>query len=215
MCRLCTQKRGIFAFCSDCAQFEINFPPIHPSFEELRFPPNAEYPVFVVRSRSVAWFGIRIAYGSTSPSEAIQVKQSAIRKGMSANPATVHGNVLVVSNWPRGVVVQAAERCGLTADVVGDVPEAVLNLGRRRYRAVLADLDRSNVDCLELVLNVRDFDPAVPIAVLASEWVMADLMGIGTQSGTMLVAKSDRVSDMSNELARLPLLKKSMVTAAS
>jgi DNA-binding response OmpR family regulator len=134
---------------------------------------------------------------------------------MSANPSTVRGNVLVVSNWPRGVVVQAAERCGFSTDVVRDVSEAVLNLGRRRYRAVLADLDRSNVDCLELVLNVRDFDPAVPIAVLASEWVMADLTVIGTQSGTMLVAKSDRVSDMSNELARLPLLEKSEVTAAS
>lgn len=134
---------------------------------------------------------------------------------MSANSATVHGTVLVVSDWPRGVVIQAAERCGLTADVVRDVPEAVRNLGRRRYRAVLADLDKSNVDCLELVLNVRDVDAAVPIVVLASEWVVADLMGIGMQSGTMLIAKSDRVSDMSNELARLPLLEKKVVTAPS
>jgi hypothetical protein len=134
---------------------------------------------------------------------------------MLTNPATARGNVLVLSNWPRGVVVQAAERCGFRVDVVRDVSEAVLHLGRRRYRAVLADLDASNVDCLELVLNVRDFDPVVPIAVLASEWNVADLTAIGTQSGTMLVAKSDRVSGMSNELARLPLLDKSVVTAAS
>lgn len=101
--------------------------------------------------------------------------------------------------------MRAALECGLVTDIVRDISQAVGSLRRKRYQAVLADLDASNVDCLELVLNVRDFDRRVPIAVLATEWDAAEMAAVGTQPGLLLVSKSERVAEIANNLARLPL----------
>jgi len=112
--------------------------------------------------------------------------------------------VLIVSTAVRGAVARAAEGCGFAVDVVRDVSRAVAHLRRRRYRAVLVDLDAADVDSLELVLNVRDFDPVVPIVVIAADWDATNMTTLGAQPGTMLVATPGNVADLSHDLARLP-----------
>ncbi|MCL4693399.1 MAG: hypothetical protein KJ060_12930 [Candidatus Hydrogenedentes bacterium] len=124
---------------------------------------------------------------------------------MTPRTQTASRQVLIVSNGPRGIVARAALECGLVTEIVRDISEAIGSLRRKRYQAVLADLDASNVDCLELVLNVRDFDRKVPIAVVATEWDAAEMAAAGTQPGLLLVSKSERVSEIANNLARLPL----------
>lgn len=138
-----------------------------------------------------------------------------IRRGMASQLETAARKVLVVSNWSRGVVARAAQECGYITDIARDVSEAVVQLGRQRYRAILADMDGSDVDCLELVLNVRDFDQCVPIAVMATDWNAADIAAIGSQPGLLLVAKSDSVTEVTNDLARLSLLESDHAIASS
>ncbi len=128
--------------------------------------------------------------------------------------ATEKESVLVISMTTRGVVARAAVKCGYAVTTVRDVPESVDCLRKRKYRAVLVDLDASDLDPLELVLNVRDFDAAVPIVVMASLWDAANITSLGTQPRTMLVAKSDNVADLSRDLARLPLLEAATGQAA-
>jgi ActR/RegA family two-component response regulator len=118
--------------------------------------------------------------------------------------------VLVVSTSSRGIIARAVRQRGYVPDVARDVAEAVAHLGRQRYRAVIVDLDSSDVDCLELILNVRDFDPSVLVIVMASAWSAANMAAADAQPGTVLVAKSGNVSSVSNVLARLPLLNASM-----
>ena len=126
---------------------------------------------------------------------------------MKTGTGTNRELVLIVSTAVRGTVARAAEGCGFAVDVVRDVSQAVAHLRRRRYRAVLVDLDAADVDSLELVLNVRDFDPTVPIVVMAAVWDATNMTTLGAQPGTMLVAKPGNVADLSDDLARLSLNK--------
>lgn len=108
---------------------------------------------------------------------------------MAPDTSNEISSVLVVSESTRGVAARAARQCGFVPDVARDIPEAVACLGRQRYRAVILDLDSSNVDCLELVLNVRDIDSSVLVIVMASAWNAATIATANAHPGIVLVAK--------------------------
>lgn len=71
--------------------------------------------------------------------------------------------VLVITNRLHRDLRKALEATAVRAVVVETLTQTFRLLRRGGYRAVIIDVDRTALDPLELVLNVRDLDARVPI----------------------------------------------------
>ena len=80
---------------------------------------------------------------------------------------------------------------GLRQIQVNNTMEAVQQLRRTRFNAIIIDRDHASFDTLEFVLNVRDFEPSIPIVVLADSLDTASTHALESQPQTLLLEKKD------------------------
>ena len=82
-------------------------------------------------------------------------------------------------------------RIGTRQILVSNTLEAVQQLRRSRFNAIIIDRDCAPFDTLEFVLNVRDFEPSITIVVLADNLDTTNTHALESQPQTLLLEKKD------------------------
>ncbi|MFQ5631634.1 MAG: hypothetical protein ACE5I1_22910 [bacterium] len=76
--------------------------------------------------------------------------------------------VLILGNARGGKLTDALYDLGYLPVVRGNMLAALEAIRHSRFRAIFFDQNPTNVDVLEFILNIRDFDEQTPIFVMKS-----------------------------------------------
>lgn len=88
-------------------------------------------------------------------------------------------------------------RIGMRQIHINNTIEALRELRRTRFNAIIIDRDQAAFDTLEFVLNVRDLEPSIPIVILADSLDQASANALESQPQTLLLQKWD-ISELAN-----------------
>jgi CheY-like chemotaxis protein len=74
--------------------------------------------------------------------------------------------VLILSHDENSYLLEPVFSIGLAPVVRGNMEEALDRLRHDRFAMILVDRSRADVDVLEFILNVRDINATIPVAVV-------------------------------------------------
>jgi DNA-binding NtrC family response regulator len=114
-------------------------------------------------------------------------------------------SVLVLGSDRNKVFVQTLRELKLVPTFVGSLEGVVHGLRHMQAAAILVDSDHRGADDLELVLNVRDLDPEVPILLVGSSREERAERILSTRKNTFLIRKATRSRSLADEIR--PLLE--------
>lgn len=111
--------------------------------------------------------------------------------------------MLVLASERNRAFAQMLSKLKLVPTFVTSLEGVVHAIRHMQAKAVLVDRTQGSTDDLELVLNVRDLDPKIPIILIGSSRVdRADEILAG-QTGTFLIHKPINSSSLAPELKKV------------
>ncbi len=112
-------------------------------------------------------------------------------------------SVLVLGSETNRALSQTLGKVNLEPKFVRTLPGVVHALRRMQASAVLIDRGQEGVDALELVLNIRDLDGAIPIILIGSRGEGRTDAILAAQPGTFLIRKASTNRSLEEDLKRL------------
>jgi two-component system nitrogen regulation response regulator GlnG len=71
----------------------------------------------------------------------------------------------------RGVLRKALERAGWSVEEAGDATAAIEKVRRMRYLLVLTDLKLPGGSGLDVLREVKEADPDIPVILMTAQWI--------------------------------------------
>ena len=99
-------------------------------------------------------------------------------------------SVLVVGSERSKVIARLVRELELVPTFVGSLQAALHALRHMRALAILVDRDQKRADDLELVLNVRDLDPRIPVLLIGATRDSRTERILSRQTATFLITRS-------------------------
>lgn len=149
--------------------------------------------------KKIQLFGIAIAKLS-------QVRRVLAPAGVTGTPVrrseVVNSQaVLILGNYANKNLVQAVASIGLTPQVFASMRQCLGKLVRERFAAVVIDRKSTDADVLEFILNVRDIDKAIPVAVVGRGKDERIEKKIINQDYTVILAELEKVEALAQRLS--------------
>ncbi len=114
-------------------------------------------------------------------------------------------SVLVLGSDTNKAFVQTLRELSLVPSFVNSLEGVVHALRHMQARAILVDRDQRGADDLELVLNVRDLDPEIPIILIGSSQEERAERILSSRERTFLICKTTNCRSLAGEIG--PLLE--------
>ena len=97
-------------------------------------------------------------------------------------------NILLLGSESRQVLMEELRHAGFDPTVCNRHPDAIQAFGTEDVVGIMVDAKTTDVDVLEFVLDVRDIDLHVPVAVLVSGLPKKDRAILGRVPNTFLMS---------------------------
>ncbi len=99
--------------------------------------------------------------------------------------------MLVMTSTMNPMTQEILNRVGMRQIHINSTMDALRQLRRTRFNAIIVDREHASFDVLEFVLNVRDFEPSIPIVILAESLDAVSAQALENQPQTLLLEKWD------------------------
>ncbi len=109
--------------------------------------------------------------------------------------------VLIFGNHANRKLVQGVASTGLTPQVCTNMRQCLDKLVHERFAAVVIDRKFTDADVLEFILNVRDIDETIPVAVVGRGKDERIERRIINQDHTVVLAKLERAEMLAQALS--------------
>ncbi len=109
--------------------------------------------------------------------------------------------VLIFGNHANRKLVQGVVSTGLTPQVCTNMRQCLDKLVHERFAAVVIDRKFTDADVLEFILNVRDIDTTIPIAVVGPGKDERIEKKIIKQDHTVVLAELERAEILAQRLS--------------
>ena len=111
--------------------------------------------------------------------------------------------VLILGTDHNRDLIEALFDCDFAPLVRKSIREALDRLRHERFAAIIVDRNHADVDVLEFILNVRDFDEQTPVVVIGFSTDAHSDQAILSQRRTFLLGAFDAPDQLANELEQV------------
>ena len=111
--------------------------------------------------------------------------------------------VLILGTEHNRDLMEVLFDCGSAPLVRKSIREVLDKLRHERFAAVIVDRNHADVDVLEFILNVRDFDEQTPVVVIGTSTDPQSDQAILSQRRTFLLGEFGTPDQLANELEQL------------